>query len=199
MNRIKNNTRFCGFSLVELLLAMLVIAIVAFPLVRSVTLYYSIAAKQQFQEQALKIAEGAINKFLSIEFERLENLSGKEINFNYYTSSSDKEAKIKFETEKNGSCTITIGNVNYNLEVLVDKVFDKIENPLSFYFLQKEEFLGNYKLDNSLLPAFLKPPPPGYSIATYPSPDSVFWIHVQVTNNHIKPVDLDVLRCDLRK
>ena len=74
-SRFRSHTE-SGLSLLEIMFAMLILAVAVFPLIRSFTQNHALAVRQINQEVALKIAEAALNSAMSGHFEILDLGSG---------------------------------------------------------------------------------------------------------------------------
>ena len=60
-----------GVSLVEIIVALLILALAAIPAVGTFSTYYSASTKQMEQEMALKIAESVINLMHTISYDMI--------------------------------------------------------------------------------------------------------------------------------
>lgn len=66
----KNKNGKSGITLVEILVALLVLALAVLPAVGTFSSYYSTATRQMEQEMALKIAEATVNLLNSVSFDQ---------------------------------------------------------------------------------------------------------------------------------
>ncbi len=197
-----------GLTLPEVLVALIVLAVAVFPLIRVFSSSYVLASKQTFQEQALKIAEATLAKLMAVNFEILDNCPASvDLPFEVIHSSGTLNGRITLQgSPALGSGSVDIGRVHYGIQAQITREFfgpAGSSNALMFHYfhpLPPPDLKPEPPPPPSPpLPPFLLPPPPGLMIATYSCPDCFLKIAVTVTNPESQPVRMATFRADLRR
>lgn len=118
-----------GVTLVEILIAFLILAVAVLPVVAVFSKYYGVSSKQLDQESALKIAEAAMNEILSARFSSLDGGVSFSIPLNLETPAGTFPGTFNFSGNTGSSNDIKIGPNTYKLTATTHKVFTA-QNPL---------------------------------------------------------------------
>ncbi len=95
--KLKN--RKSGVSLVEILIAMLILALAILPAVGTFSSYYGSSTRQMEQEMALKIAEATVNLLNSVSFEMFidETITVAPLSLDIQTPDGSYNGKLYFK------------------------------------------------------------------------------------------------------
>ncbi len=181
-------------------MATMLLALAAFPLIRSFSQSYEVATRQVEQESTAKIAEAAMNKLLSVRFDDLNSaIPAVSVPFEVETPSGPVAAKIDLAgAPAQGTGTFIIGGTTSRVGVAVRRAFTGhrgIMTPaatakaLTFSYAVPAVSIG--------LPP---PPPPGLVVATYACPDDFLGILVRVSSGRgDRELRLSGFRGDMRR
>ena len=113
-----------GITLVEVLIALLILMGTILPVISAFSKYYGTSSKQLDQEIALKITEATMNKLLSAKFSSL-NSSGSNIEFplNFETPAGIFSGLFKFSGNDGYSNDIKLGANVYKITAKTSKLF----------------------------------------------------------------------------
>ncbi len=143
-------------TLVEIMMAIVIIAIAVLPAIGTFSRYYGLASRQFDQELALKISEAAMNQLLAYKYSAFSNNETFVVPLNFQTPEGSVTGNLNFTGGAGTSGPIKIGNVTYQLNAAVEKVFiaQNIQTPHN----NALEF--KYPVDPAHCPFPLPPPPP---------------------------------------
>lgn len=154
--------RFChfrrtgggGLSLLEIVIAMLILAMAVFPLIRSFTQNHQLAVRQLDQEIALKIAEAALNSAMSGHFEILDSGSA------FANANLPLRLELPNQAPINGSITLggpgqgkttggttfRVGATTFNVKIDCDPLFglSPTTTPLELVYRNVEGMVASY-------------------------------------------------------
>ncbi|HEY9071610.1 MAG TPA: hypothetical protein VIV61_15220 [Candidatus Ozemobacteraceae bacterium] len=172
-----------GISLVELLVAFFLIALIILPIMRALPQSFGIAGRQADQEIALKIGESAINTLLAVPFDVIAGPAGpRAIPFEIRTGSEVLAANLALAGPL-GTGTVRIGRTEFQLRITL-----------------RPEFSGPPQSPSALVFSYIDPLAPVPRIATYACPDPFMRIQVEVEYGQKGvPVSLTTFRADLRQ
>lgn len=188
-----------GVTLVEILMALVILALAILPVIGTFSKYYGVASRQMEQEIALKIGEAAMNKLMSHKYSDLAKAANFSLPLNFQIPSGAFAGSLVFAGGTGKSAPIKIGKSSYVVSAVVDKVF--IAQNLSIQHSNALEF--KYALDPIELPPpdTLPPgPPPLALVATYSCFDDLVSIKLRVNYGGPKDsVELSTFRADMTK
>jgi len=172
-----------GLSLVELLVAFFLIAMIILPIMRSLPQSFGLAGRQADQEIAIKIGESAVNTLLAVPFERVSGAPGSQnISFEIETGSGTLPAQLLIDGA-NGTGSVRIGRTDFQIRIAL-----------------KPEFSGPPQAPTALVFSFMDPVAPTPKLASYACPDPFIRIQVDVEyGQRGVPVSLATFRADLRQ
>lgn len=186
-------SRARGLTMPEVLVAIAIMAIAVFPLIRAFSQSYGLASKQAFQEQALKIGEAVLAKLLAVRFEMLDQPSGVAVvPFEVIHPSGTLNGTLELAgSPALGSGSLDTGKVTYRIETRTTREYaGPAGGPQALMF-------------SYVLPMPPPPPappfPPVPTLATYSCPDPFLKLEVTVSYAEGLPVKLATFRADLRR
>jgi prepilin-type N-terminal cleavage/methylation domain-containing protein len=106
-----------GMSLIEILIALFILAVAAMPVIGVFSQYYGIASRQLDNEIALKLAEASINKILAHRYSDLIQGNSFSIPLDLQTAEGPIVTNLDFENGKGTSGDISIGKLTYNITI----------------------------------------------------------------------------------
>ena len=193
-----------AITVVEILVAVFILALAALPAIGTFSTYYSTATKQMEQETALKIAEAVINLMRSISYELIIDKTVGSVPLEIQTTGGTVSCNLVFSDSNNevvygegivtpvyytAKCeNIQINRVKYNINVDIIEVFKKqnLDTPhteaLSFIYYD------DFKSGSTSEP-----------IKKYDSFDPAFIFNVSVGFVKTKPIKLSSFRADMVK
>lgn len=185
-------------TLVEIMMAIVILAIAVLPVIAAFSQYYGVSTKQFDQELALKVSEAAMNKLLSYRYSAFANNETFVVPLDLQTPAGAVTGNLNFAGGNGTSGPIQIGNVTYNFTAEIEKVFiaQNIEAPHA----NALEF--KYPLDPGAAPFPLPPPPPPpvAAVASYSCFDDLIMIKLKVDfggpKNHF---ELSAFRADMNQ
>lgn len=117
--------------MVEVLLAMFIMALAVLPLFRTFSQSYALATKQSEQQMALKIAEAAINKLLAVQFAQLSgDAPPEDVPFEVQAPSGAVGGVLALVPGGGSLCTIGTaslqlgGRKEFSVQVQVEREFE---------------------------------------------------------------------------
>ncbi|HOY65585.1 MAG TPA: prepilin-type N-terminal cleavage/methylation domain-containing protein [Candidatus Ozemobacteraceae bacterium] len=172
-----------GISLVELLVAFFLIALVVLPIMRALPQSFGIAGRQADQEIALKIGESAVNTLLAVPFDTIAGSAGsRTIPFEIRTGTEVIAANLALNGPL-GTGTVRIGRTEFQLRIAL-----------------RPEYSGPPQSPTAMVFSYIDPLGPVERIATYACPDLFMRIQVDVEYGQKGvPVSLATFRADLRQ
>ncbi len=194
-----------GVSLVEIIVALLILALAAIPAVGTFSTYYSASTKQMEQEMALKIAESVINLMHTISYDMIIDKTLNNIPLDIQTPDGTVQGTLTFLDDGpvmlgittdgktpgspdklylRGICEdIQINRVKYKIVVNIIREF-RPQNIM----LSHDEAMDFYYYDYS-----------ASETQRYCSFDSSFIFNVEVSFGKSKPIKLSSFRADMVK
>lgn len=171
-----------GLSLVELLMAFFLIALIILPIMRALPQSFGIAGRQADQEIAIKLGESTVNTLLAVPFEAVSGLPGiRHVPFDLQTGSGTIAVSLQM-VGLLGTGSVRIGRTDYLIRITL-----------------KPEYSGPPPAPSALVFGFAAPPPAA-GIASYACPDLFMMIRVDVEyGQRGVPVTLATFRADLRQ
>lgn len=171
-----------GLSLVELLTAFFLIALILLPILRTFPQSFGIAGRQADQEIAIKIGESTVNTLLAVPFEVVTGSPGaKTIPFDIQTGSGTLPVSLQLNGDL-GTGAVRIGRTDFQIRIRL-----------------RPEYSGPPNAPSALVFGFTDPQSTGTGIATYACPDLLMLIQVDVEyGQRGVPVRLATFRADLR-
>jgi len=171
-----------GLSLVELLMAFFLIALIILPIMRALPQSFGIASRQADQEIAIKIGESTVNTLLAVPFEVVSGSPGtRHVPFDLQTGSGTIPVSLQIAGLL-GTGSVRIGRTDYLIRITL-----------------KPEYSGPPPAPSALVFGFAAPPPAA-GIASYACPDLFMMIRVDVEyGQRGVPVKLATFRADLRQ
>lgn len=185
-----------GLSLVEILMALLILSIAVLPAIGTFSGYYGVATRQMEQEIALKLGESVANLLLNTTYSDLVLGKLTNLSMNFQTPSGSIEGVLAFNGH-NATGTVEIGKVKYEIRTNISKAF--IAQNLDLPHKKALQFTWQNADPPPPLPAGAPPAPPGSNIASYSCFDDLLCIKVAVSYGPGRPVELAVFRADMTK
>ena len=193
-----------GVSLVEIIVAFLILALAALPAVGTFSTYYSASTKQMEHEMALKIAESVINLMNTVSYDMIIDKSLNTVPLDIQTPNGTVQGNLVFKSvyfkaldedgntpqhpdnlHLRGICEdIQINRIKYNITVDIIREFrPQIKNPQKSH----KEAMDFYYFDYS-----------ESKLAKYSSFDFAFVFNVTVGfGKKTKPIRLSSFRADM--
>lgn len=181
-----------GLSLVEILVALVILAMAVLPAIGTFSSYYGVATRQMEQEIALKLGEAVINVMMSTTYSNLVLGNLTSLPLNIQTPSGSFEGNLNFSGGNATATPITIGRTKYIVGAQVKTIFraQNINAPHS----DALEF--SYQLPPPPISGGGPPPP---VVATYSCFDDLLCIRVTVDYGGPRPVELATFRADMTR
>ena len=200
-NRINRKT---GVTLVEVIIALFILALAILPAVGTFSTYYSASTKQMEQEMALKIAESVVNLMNTLSYDMIIDRTLNTVPLDIQTPDGTVQGNLVFKPVKipigysadgqtpqhpdnlhlRGICEdIQINRVKYNITVDIIREFkpQDIKKPhneaMDFYY---HDYLASYT-------------------SRYSSFDFAFVFNISVGFGKAKPIRLSSFRVDMVK
>ncbi len=181
-----------GLSLVEILMALFILAIAILPALGTFSSYYGVATRQMDQEIALKLGEAVVNVLMTTTYSELILGTTPSLPLNIQTPSGSYEGTLNFTGGYATGTPVTIGKTSYIIGAEVKKIFiaQNIQAPHN----RALEF--TWQAPGAPL-AGGAPPAPG--VASYSCFDDLICIKVSVDYGGAKPVQLATFRADMTR
>ncbi len=188
----------CGVSLVEILVALVIMALAILPAIGAFSTSYGTATRQLEQETALKLGEAVVNVLLTVNYDKLLSGTLGTVPLNIQTPSGEFKGSIMFSGMTASSSAVAIGRASYTVGVWVNTVFraQNIDTPHDDALV-----FGFRSFDLPPGPPPLPPPPPAppAPVATYSCFDDLICVKVRVDYGQREAVDLETFRADMSR
>ncbi|HAE40637.1 MAG TPA: hypothetical protein DCG57_18685 [Candidatus Riflebacteria bacterium] len=186
-----------GVTLVEILVALFIMALAILPAIGAFSSSYGVASRQLEQEIALKLGESVVSVLLTANYDRLLAGNLGAIPLNIQTPSGDFSGSLEFTGMTASSAAVTIGRASYRISAQVTTLFraQNIETP------HDDALVFGFR-DFAPPPLPLGPPPPGPPpplVATYSCFDDLVCLRVRVEYGQREAVELETFRADMSK
>ncbi|GAB4267067.1 MAG: hypothetical protein Kow0029_01300 [Candidatus Rifleibacteriota bacterium] len=170
-----------GVTLVEIMMAVVILAVAALPVIGTFSRYYGVASMQLEKEIGLKIAEASMNKLMTHKYSDLVSGGPFSVPLDFKTPSGTFSGELKFDKFKGKTGSIKIGKVDYTVSAEINKVFVRQD----IYSPHDQALELKYAADPADMPPPAVPPPPGpppplFVVATYSSFDDLVSIKLEV-------------------
>lgn len=183
-----------GLSLIEILMALFILAIAVFPAIGAFSSYYGVATRQMEQEIALKLGEAVVNVLMTTTYSKLAQGTLTSLPLNIQTPSGNFEGTLNFSGNMATGTPVAIGKTRYKTGVEIKKIF--VAQDIFFPHTNALEF--SWIPPDFVPPMPLGPPPPlSTMIATYSCRDDLICIMVSVDFGGAKPFKLATFRADM--
>ncbi|HMM60292.1 MAG TPA: prepilin-type N-terminal cleavage/methylation domain-containing protein [Candidatus Rifleibacterium sp.] len=189
-------SRRAGLSLVEILMALLILTIAVLPAIGAFSGYYGVATRQMMQEMALKLGEAVVNVLMTANYSELKEGAIPALPLNIQTPSGSFSGTMSFAGGYASGTPVTIGKTKYIIGAEVKKIFlaqnigTPHNNALEFSWISPDAppppFGGG-----------AAPPPP--PIATYSCFNDLICLKVTVDFGGAKPIELATFRADMAR
>ncbi|EKD82005.1 MAG: hypothetical protein ACD_39C01524G0001, partial [uncultured bacterium] len=128
MSRTGRMTEFAGFTrkgvtLVEILIALFIMALAILPAIGAFSTSYGAATRQLEQELALKLGESVVNVLLTANYDRLITGTLGALPLNIQTPSGDFSGSLVFTGMTASAASVTIGRASYGISAQVTTLF----------------------------------------------------------------------------
>jgi prepilin-type N-terminal cleavage/methylation domain-containing protein len=208
IKHIKSCQKSRGMTLLEILVALLVLVIGILPVIGVFTQYFGVANYQTDQETALKIAESTMTKLLSSKFSDIAAGVSFPLDLSFQTPSGVFAGKLTFTGTKGESAPISLGKSSFKIDFNVIKVYEafKITNIVNKAMVLK--YPATTPPPDPIPPPPPAPPPPplppavpvfpGMYVHDYSCTNDFLAFHLKVTyGDPEKSVDLMTFRADM--
>ena len=199
---IKFYIKKSGVTLIEVLIALIILSLAVLPAVGTFSTYFSTATRQMEQEMALKIAESVVNLLQNLSYESIREGTMGDCALDIQTPDGNVTGVIKFTNiiEKvltglerprkvivGESDSININRINYKVDVEIIRCFvpQFVNSPneedmiFTYYDLEEEEVSKEIK--------------------TYDSFDDGYIFNVTISYGTSIPIKLTTFRTDMVK
>ncbi|MEW6709154.1 MAG: prepilin-type N-terminal cleavage/methylation domain-containing protein [Candidatus Riflebacteria bacterium] len=188
-----------GVTLVEIMMAIVILALAVLPVIGTFSKFYGTASRQLEQETALKISEATMNKLMSHRYSELVTGSSFNLPLDFQTPAGILTGSLNFAGTTGNSGPVKIGNVTYSITAEVEKVFIA-QNILTPHMNAMELKYPIDPTDPNAPPMPPSPgPPPLAAIATYSCSDDLIMIKLKVNYGGPKEVELMSFRADMSR
>ena len=186
-----------GFTLVEVMVAMLILGLAVLPLIQVFSKTYYVATRQYEEVLALKIAEATMNKAAAWNFQELDQPSGPfSLPIDVYIPAEVTGEVATFSgslgitgTPASGSCSIKYKSTNFNVRLQVNREYEGPQGAATamvFYSAAPDLTAGGT--------------PPPMVVASYACPDTFLRLEVNVGYGKFnKSVKLTSFRANLNE
>ena len=196
-----------GVSLVEILMALFILAIAVLPAIGSFSTFYGVATRQMEQEMALKLGEAVVNVLMTTTYSELVKGTLTNLPLNIQTPSGTFAGTLNFSGSSATSTPIIIGKTSYIVGAQITKVFvaQDTYNPhntaLEFSWLPPKGPGGPGGGPPPPVPPPVPPvgAPPPSMIATYSCHDDLLCILVSVDYGGPALFKLATFRADMTR
>jgi prepilin-type N-terminal cleavage/methylation domain-containing protein len=185
-----------GITLVEIMMALVILALAALPVVGTFSKYYGLASRQMDQEIALKIAEATMNKLMAHTYSEMALGGTFSAPITFETPAGVFSGNLNFNGGVASSTSVTVGKITCNISAQIDKVF--VAQNLAGIHGNALEFKFGVEPPP---PSGSGPPPPLVGIASYSSFDDHIVIKVRVDygSGQKDHVELAAFRADMTR
>ncbi len=188
-----NNRR--GVSLVEILVALVIMALAMLPAIGAFSNSYGTATRQIEQETALKLGEAVINVLLTVNYDRLLTGALGTVPLNIQTPTGAFSGSLEFSGMTASSTSVTIGRATYSISARVATVF-RAQNIDAQH---NEALVFGFRDFNAPPGPPPVPPAPPVPVATYSCFDDLVCIKVRVDYGQRQAIDLETFRADMSR
>ena len=182
-------------TLIEILIAVFILAVAVLPVVGTFSKFYGLASRQMEQETALKIAEAAMNKLISHRYSDLAGNKAFTVPLEFVTPEGAISGNLDFAGNMATSTPIVMGNTVFRINSSVERIFvaQNINSP--------HDKALEFKYPVSLPPPSTGGPPPTPVMTTYSSFDDLLMIKLRVVfgSGTKDIVELSSFRADMNK
>ena len=191
------NTRR-GVSLVEILVALVIMALAILPAIGAFSTSYGTATRQIEQETALKLGAAVVNVLLSANYDKLITGTLGTVPLNIQTPTGAFSGSLEFTGMTASSTSVAIGRATYSISARVATVFraQNIDTP------HNDALVFGFR-DFAAPPVPPGPPPPPPAppapVATYSCFDDLVCIKVRVDYGQREAIDLETFRADMSR
>lgn len=190
-------SRRAGLSLVEILMALLILTVAVLPAIGTFSGYYGVATRQMEQEMALKLGEAVVNVLMTANYSQLKDGTIPALPLNIQTPSGSFAGTLAFAGGYASGTPVTIGKTKYIIGAEVKKIF----------LAQNIAAPHNNALEFSWISPDAPPPPPISAgappplppVATYSCFNDLISLKVTVDFGGAKPVELATFRADMAR
>lgn len=125
-----------AISLIELMVALVLVGIAIIPIIPVFTQSYVSSSRQIDQEMAIKIAEATVNQMGAVRFDQLINAGGGvAVPLRYEVPGGTVNTTLTLSgSPSTGSASFKIARTPYEVGVGVTKLYDAVANPLVFSY-----------------------------------------------------------------
>lgn len=183
-------------TLVEIMIAIVILAVAVLPVIVAFSRYYGVASRQFDNELALKLSEAAMNKLLNFRYLPLVNNESFSVPLDFQTPAGAVVGNLNFSGGTGTSGPIQIGNVTYNLTAEVTRVF--VAQDIDTPHTNALEF--EFAIDPADSPVPVPPPPPAAVVGRYSCQDDLIMIKLSVDYGGPKDhFELAAFRADMNQ
>lgn len=179
-----------GVTLVEILLAIIILAMAVLPAIGTFSQSYGTATRQMEQEIALKLGEAVINVLMTTAYGPLARGTLPSVPLNVQLPSGAYSGSLDFIGFMATATPLVMGRITYEISAKIDTVFkaQNLNTPhvdaMELSYLDKWPIAGG---------------PPSGQVATYSCFDDLIAINVFVGYGGGKPVRLSTFRADMTR
>lgn len=113
-----------GLSLIELMMAVTILALAVLPAIGAFSGYYGLATRQLEQETALKIAEGTLNKLMTHKYSDFFRNEPFTVQLNFETPEGSYDGSLKFGNSAGSAPPVSIGRASYSITASSSIIFE---------------------------------------------------------------------------
>ncbi|MGM0600640.1 MAG: prepilin-type N-terminal cleavage/methylation domain-containing protein [Candidatus Rifleibacteriota bacterium] len=185
-----------GITLVEIMMALVILALAALPVIGTFSKYYGVASRQMDQEIALKIAEATMNKLMAYNYSDMISGGTFSVPVTFDTPTGGFSGNLNFNSGVTSSTSVTVGKITCNISAQIEKIF--VAQNLGGIHTNALEF--EYGVEPPP-PSSPGPPPPPVGIASYSSFDDhiVIKLRVDYGSGQKDFVELAAFRADMTR
>lgn len=191
-----------GVTLVEILIALFIMALAILPAIGAFSTSYGTATRQLEEEIALKLGESVVSVLLTANYDRLVSGTLGTLPLNIQTPNGDFSGALAFTGMTASAGAVVIGHASYSISVEINTLFraQNMDAP------HNDALVFSYR--NFELPPGPPPPPPPLPlpgpvppapVATYSCFDDLVCLKVRVDYGHREAVELETFRADMSR
>lgn len=121
---MRNANYHRGLSLIELMMAVTILALAVLPAIGAFSGYYGLATRQLEQETALKIAEGTLNKLMTHKYTDFFHNAPFTVELNFETPEGSYNGSLSFSDRAGSAPPVTIARTSYSITAASSIVFE---------------------------------------------------------------------------
>ena len=199
---IKFLSKKTGITLIEVLIALIILALAVLPAVGTFSTYFSTATRQMEQEMALKIAESVVNLLQTLSFETFLHGSMDDCALDIQTPDGLVSGALKFTPVDVNMLTGLVRPrkcfVGESEPIKINRVDYKIE--VEIYRCFVPQFINSPNEDDMIFAYFdTEETDKSKTIKTYDSFDDGYIFNVTVKYGKATPIKLSTFRTDMVK